>query len=526
MSGPADIAAVEALLERAHGLYADDPAALAIIGGYRDRLTEPLRVAIGGMVKAGKSTLLNAMLGDEIAPTDAGECTTIVTWYRYAHTPRIWMHRRDGSVGALPVHRVGGRLDIRLGGEDPDEVERIVVDWPASSLRDVTIIDTPGIASLSTEVSARTASFLVPERTASEADALIYLVRALHGADMDFLRAYHRAADAAAGTVSAIAVLSRADEIGAGRLDSLLSARGVAERYRSENSFEGMTLAVLPIAGLLAQTARTLRQSEFDALASLAALGRSAREKLLVSVDRFATAEIPGIPPEQRAALLDRFGLFGLRLASVLLKDGEADSTTLAHELARRSGLHELVRSRDDMLTSRAAALKTRSAIAGLRLLMADRPREGAHALAAEIERVEAGAHPLRELAILAEARTTGLPLPQRYRGEAERVLGGQGTSPRQRLGLPEAAPEATAKERAALLLERWQRLRASPLISRPAARVCDAVIRSCEAVTVDLGTGYPAWRPPARRPASAPRNQAAADGSRAAMTPDTASAN
>ena len=45
------------------------------------RFDEPLRVAIAGKVKAGKSTLLNALVGESIAPTDAGECTRIVTWY-------------------------------------------------------------------------------------------------------------------------------------------------------------------------------------------------------------------------------------------------------------------------------------------------------------------------------------------------------------------------------------------------------------------------------------------------------------
>jgi predicted GTPase len=43
------------------------------------RLHEPLRVAIAGKIKAGKSTLLNALVGDELAPTDEGECTRIVT---------------------------------------------------------------------------------------------------------------------------------------------------------------------------------------------------------------------------------------------------------------------------------------------------------------------------------------------------------------------------------------------------------------------------------------------------------------
>ncbi|MGH3514361.1 MAG: dynamin family protein, partial [Pseudonocardiaceae bacterium] len=39
------------------------------------RLDEPLRVALAGTLKSGKSTLLNALVGEEIAPTDATECT-------------------------------------------------------------------------------------------------------------------------------------------------------------------------------------------------------------------------------------------------------------------------------------------------------------------------------------------------------------------------------------------------------------------------------------------------------------------
>ena len=69
-----------ALLDRAVSRARTDDAR-ARLRDARVRLTGPLRLAIAGKVKAGKSTLLNAILGDELAPTDAGECTKIVTWY-------------------------------------------------------------------------------------------------------------------------------------------------------------------------------------------------------------------------------------------------------------------------------------------------------------------------------------------------------------------------------------------------------------------------------------------------------------
>ena len=70
-----------------------------------DRLDGPLRVALVGRVKAGKSTLLNALAGERLAPTDAGECTRVVTEYRHGPVPRVALHGRDGQVRALPVRR-------------------------------------------------------------------------------------------------------------------------------------------------------------------------------------------------------------------------------------------------------------------------------------------------------------------------------------------------------------------------------------------------------------------------------------
>ena len=55
-----------------------------------------LRVAIAGKVKAGKSTLLNALVGDELAPTDAGECTQVPWWFHDGLTYRVTLHPKHG----------------------------------------------------------------------------------------------------------------------------------------------------------------------------------------------------------------------------------------------------------------------------------------------------------------------------------------------------------------------------------------------------------------------------------------------
>src|SRR6201995_3608190 len=84
------------------------------VGGVRDRLAEPLRVAIAGRLKAGKSTLVNALIGRRVAPTAAGECTRVVTRFRYGTADRVNVVGRDGQRRSLPLDD-DGMIPQRLG---------------------------------------------------------------------------------------------------------------------------------------------------------------------------------------------------------------------------------------------------------------------------------------------------------------------------------------------------------------------------------------------------------------------------
>ncbi len=108
----------------------------ALIAGLEQRLREPLRLAIAGMVKAGKSTLLNAMLGEQIAPTDTAECTRVVTWYRYSATPTITMHPREGEpradAGATRSRTPDDRSRRNGGGGCRVDRRRLAARQPSS----------------------------------------------------------------------------------------------------------------------------------------------------------------------------------------------------------------------------------------------------------------------------------------------------------------------------------------------------------------------------------------------------------
>ncbi|QDG68180.1 GTP-binding protein [Pseudarthrobacter sp. NIBRBAC000502772] len=480
-------AGVADLIQDALLVYADDPAAAAALETYARRLSEPLRLAVAGMVKAGKSTLLNAIIGEEIAPTDTGECTKIVTWYRYGHTPRITAYPIAGEPRILPLKRVDGRLVFVLGNARAEDMERLVVEWPSPALRELTLIDTPGIASLSEDVSARSTDFLIPVDAPSEADAIIYLMRHMHASDLRFLESFRDTEAGRSGTVNALAVLSRADEIGAGRIDSLLSAGDIADRYRRDHSLRKLALGVVPVAGLLAQSARSMRQSDFESLQVLAGMERSARERMLLSADRFIRASVPqSLGADARASLLERFGLFGIRLGVVLIRSGFTEPTPLAHELARRSGLDPLLHLVARQFQARGDALKARTALVGVESLLRTAPREGAGRLAAALERLQANAHEFRELRLLATIRTTGVSLSDELAAEAEMLVGGWGAAPALRMGLaPDAGPDVVLAE-ARRFLNRWRTVSENPLTERSAVEACRVVMRSCEGVVAE----------------------------------------
>ena len=123
-------------------------------GADRPRLNQPIRIALAGTLKAGKSTLVNALVGEDIAPTDATEATRIVTWFRNGPTPKVTANHRGGRRSNVPIARDGdGGLTFDFASLDPEDVVDLDVEWPAAELIDTTIIDTPGTSSLSRDVS-------------------------------------------------------------------------------------------------------------------------------------------------------------------------------------------------------------------------------------------------------------------------------------------------------------------------------------------------------------------------------------
>jgi hypothetical protein len=338
--------------------------------------------------------------------------------------------------------------------------------------------------SLSTELSRRAESTLGTdgEDEQAEVDAVVYLMRHVHGSDVRFLETF-RNDPAERRPINTIAVLGRADEVGHGRVDALDSAARVAARYQQDPRLQALCQTVLPVAGLLAATAATLREDEFRAITTLARADEAELERLLVTAARFTGAETDiAVDPACRAALLDRFGFFGLRLSVRLVQSGvAATAAALSRELSARAGLAPL----RDALT--ADVLKARSALLALDAVLQRWPVPAAAGLRHEYERITAGAHEFAEIRLLDTLRAGALMLTDTEKTAAYRVLGGDGAAPVTRLAVDPQCPSDELHHAAIAALVQWQRRAEHPSSTRDVREAARVLVRTCEGLVLGV---------------------------------------
>jgi hypothetical protein len=327
-------------------------------------------------------------------------------------------------------------------------------------------------------------------------DAVVFLLRTLNATDIALLKQIGQLVGGAAGALGIIGVASRADEIGAGRIDAMLSAADVAKRFTREMNQTGICQAVVPVSGLLALTARTLRQSEFIALQKLAGTDPTELSKAMLSVDRFVRADSPlPVDAGTRAQLLERFGMFGIRISIAVLAAWATDSAGLADELLERSGLVALRDVIDQQFAQRAEMLKAHTALVSLRRFVEVFPIVATPYIIADIDPLLADTHAFEELRLISQLHSRPTTLNEDEIVSLRRIIGGSGTNPRSRLGLGPEDPHADPHEglRAAFAAaQRWRRRAEHPLNDPFTTRACRAAVRSAEAMVADFAArGY-----------------------------------
>ncbi|MGO9752738.1 MAG: protein kinase domain-containing protein [Solirubrobacteraceae bacterium] len=448
----------------------------------RRELDEPLRVAVAGRVSTGKSTLVNALLGRRIAQTGVGETTRVVAWYRYGNPERVEVRLRSGERLERGLKQ-DGSLPESLG-VDPEEIVGIDVWLPIDALKSVTIIDTPGLSSLTDQASgqARIAIGIEDDddsRAIRQAEALLFAMAGdAHADDEEALRAFQARfrGTQRASAVNAIGVLTKADKTGDGA-DPWTAALAKAERVRG--ALGPLVSAVVPLVGLLAETANTgsLTEEHAERLRTLSALSGSERAGLVESADGLLEAEVT-VSVDHRAELLDRLGMFGIARAFELADAGELTGVGLVRRMRELSGISNLYKHLEGFLL-RADALKADAALTRLEKLSWREP--SLRFLRGEVQRVrkDPGMHVLELFRALDRCAVKRIELPDEMMSELQRLVTARSLAAR--LDLDNGAATADLGAVASARQRAWKAFENDPSTTSAAGKVAFTVSRSYE---------------------------------------------
>ncbi len=167
---------------------------------------QPLLVTVMGEFSSGKSTFINAFIGEDVAPTGITPTTATINVVKYGRERGGRILYRDGRTESLAWSALFERLRA-LGPADVRQVSLVEILLPLDSLQRVNLIDTPGLNSILPEHEEVARGFI------ARADAVVWLFAAQQAG-----KATERAALAAVARegVRLLGVLNKIDQIDTG----------------------------------------------------------------------------------------------------------------------------------------------------------------------------------------------------------------------------------------------------------------------------------------------------------------------
>ncbi|MCX8046978.1 MAG: dynamin family protein [Anoxybacillus gonensis] len=143
----------------------------------QETLKYPCIVAVAGEFKAGKSTFINALLGEEVLASDVIPATAVVTKLVYGEKKELIAHFTNGEKKNYSEEKLKQlTAEIKEGENLRKKLSFIELKLPNSLLKKITIVDTPGLNSNYSHHTEATETFI------KKADFVIWLFDYLHTA--------------------------------------------------------------------------------------------------------------------------------------------------------------------------------------------------------------------------------------------------------------------------------------------------------------------------------------------------------
>ena len=142
-------------------------------------LTNQYRIAVVGDFSTGKSTFINALIGEELLYNSTIEATGVITTVQYGEKPIAQIcKRKDNDIADEIIEEIDllngegrSRLNHYLDIRNNNSVDQINIYYPIQGIeKDIVFFDTPGIEKLSKQ------QVMMTKRIIGEVNAVIFLI--------------------------------------------------------------------------------------------------------------------------------------------------------------------------------------------------------------------------------------------------------------------------------------------------------------------------------------------------------------
>lgn len=169
-------------------------------------INNALKIALIGEVKSGKSTLLNALAGGRVSPTNVVESTASIIEVYHSSEKKACIYTESEIIKGTTEEI----FDILIQHNNDQQffkgIKSVKIGCPLKNLKELYLIDTPGIATITEENEKRTVEFI------QHADVVLWVINGNYLGQSDVEEELIRVAKMGKPV---IAVINRIDEVDA-----------------------------------------------------------------------------------------------------------------------------------------------------------------------------------------------------------------------------------------------------------------------------------------------------------------------
>ena len=186
-------------------------------------------LVIVGLFKRGKSSIINSLIGRELAPVAVTPLTSVITFFQYGSVTAAEVYFKNGNHVPIDLHDIFLYISEENNPKNYRNVEYVKINTKADVLENIILVDTPGLGSLFSHNTNTTIEFL------PRIDAALFVLSAdvpISKADEEILRKIKDSIP------NVLFVLNKSDLLNSKELEEMVryNLKMLKEIFKNENN--------------------------------------------------------------------------------------------------------------------------------------------------------------------------------------------------------------------------------------------------------------------------------------------------